>query len=70
MKINCYDKLFDTLRFGPQPRAVLLKAVGVGFAARVSEWNKDFGSSMPIVRKDGLYSMIRTTSIKVKRKAA
>jgi hypothetical protein len=66
---NCYDKLFDTLRYGPQPRAVLLKAVGVGFAARVSEWNKRFGYSMPIACKDGLYEMDRVASINVKRKA-
>jgi len=70
MKKNCYDKLFDVLRFGPQPRRVLLKHVGIGFASRVSEWNKVFGSTMPIICKNGLYEMIRTTSIEVKRKKA
>lgn len=65
---NSYDRLFDTLRYGPQPRAVLLKTVGIGFAARVSEWNKRFGRSMPIACKNGLYEMARVASINVKRK--
>lgn len=62
---NCYDKLFDALLSEPRNGEYLKKHVGVGFAARISEYNKVFGKILKIVRKDGYYSITRTGNVNV-----
>lgn len=62
---NCYDKLFDSLLSGPKNRKYLLKHVGTGFAARVSEFNKVFGRILRITNFGGYYEIVRTGKVNV-----
>lgn len=64
---NCYDKLFDALLTGPKDRKFLLKYVGIGFAARISEYNKVYGKVLRIANINGLYRIIRRGRINVSK---
>ena len=67
--MNCYNKLFEALTYGPRTSAELRDMVGVGFAARVSEWNKVW-KDVKIVKEGKSYRLSAVKNIKVDHKKA
>jgi len=62
---TCHDKLIDCLFSGPKNRDYLIDNVGIGFASRVSEFNKVYKGLFKIINSYGLYSITRTGRVEV-----
>jgi hypothetical protein len=67
--MNCYNKLFEALTYGPRTSTELRDIVGAGFAARISEWNKVW-RNVKIIRESKLYRLSAVKPIKIDHKRA